>query len=187
MSFALMLVGSLACLLVAGLLGAFAWLARVERAHEEATGVLTSDRPVRRGDSGDLHLFLGFGDQGHEAVEAAVAQFGGGLVPAARIQDVAAQFTELLRSATHAHAEFSHYRAVSVRSRGASMVVYLEARVRRPIPTIVAMTAREEWASTLSALGKLGPDDVIELRFSRAVPSTDPAAPALSAFEVTPA
>lgn len=173
MSAALAILGSVACLLVVGLLLALALLARVERAHEESVGVRTEDRPVLAGASGDLHLYLGYPDV-TVLGSAALAD------PAeVAVADAAALFGALaaeLPRATHGHADFGRFQTTPLRETpGAGTVVYLHVRTRSAIPTFVGTTRRADYARTLAALEGLGTAGLVSVRFGRVPYSTDPA------------
>lgn len=172
MSAALAVLGSLACLLVSGLLIALAMLARVERRHEEAMGIRTEDRPVHVGASGDVHLVLGF-----PAARALDPKFARDVAAVSR-EDARATLRALVDSldeATHGHAEFSVFRPIAVRAASDASLVYVHARVRKPVAAFVDLGARDEYRRTLESLAALAPDGIIELRLGRATITTDPA------------
>lgn len=172
MSAALTLLGSVACLLVAGLLAALALLARVERAHEESVGVRTEDRPVHSGSSGDVHLFVGF-----PASTTLDPRFGSAshAVPASDAADLLRALASSLDGATHAHADFGRFQPIAVREVPAIQLVYVHARTRKPVPTFVDPADRAAYPRTLEAIAALAPAGIVELRVGRATYGTDPA------------
>jgi hypothetical protein len=177
MSLALMIVGLIAIVLAIGLLVSFWWVVRVESRHEAATGILTSERPTRAGSSGDLHLFLGLPADVVPRFEAATAELATkGGVPPEKIEPLAAAFESLFVEASHAYADFGHFRPIRVRTvPGVAAIVYLNVRARRPIATLVDRGSRAEWRTILGGLRALTPAEAIEISWVQAVPSDDPA------------
>lgn len=177
MSFALLVVGSVACLLVLFLLGSLALVSRVERRHEEAVGVRTEDRPDRAGTSGDLHLFLAFAEDGLGELAALAQQFQPTTVVApAAYPHLIAALRERLPDALRGHAEYGHFRKIRASGVAGAVLVYLQVRTRRPVQTMLDAGERPAWARTLSSLAALGPEELVEVTFELARPSTDPAA-----------
>lgn len=177
MSFALLVVGSVACLLVLLLLLALSWLSRVERAHEAAVGVRTEERPDRAGSSGDLHLFLAFPDEHVASVRGLAERVSPShAVPPEGFAEVVSALLASLPHATHGHAEYGHFRKIRVQAAPGATLVYLNARVRRPITTMLELGDRAAWRATLEALATITPAELVEASLELPVPTTDPAA-----------
>lgn len=176
MSIGLLVVGSIACLLVMGLLGALYVLSKVEGAHEERVGIRTADRPKRSGSSGDLHLFLALPDAEAAGLRGLVQSLGDkGVVPPERFGELAAQLPGLLERATHGHAEYGHFRRIKAQGVPGTALLYLNVRSRKPIEDMLDLHSRAQWQRTLGDLGVLGPEQVIEAFVEVQTPSTDPA------------
>jgi len=172
MSAALAVLGSIACLLVSGLLLALAYLARVEKRHEDAVGIKTSDRPTHEGKSGDIHLVLGFADEG--ALDALFVRAVETVEPATT-RTVLESLAAKIGVATHGHAEFGVFRRIAVRPVDGVALVYVHARTRKPVGTFVDLGSRDRHEKTLKALVELAPDSIVELDVGRADVSSDPA------------
>lgn len=177
MSVGLLVVGAIACLLVMGLLGALAVLSKVEARHEARVGILTSERPRHAGTSGDVHLFLALPAAEADAFRGRLAPFGKtGAVPPERFAELADILGAAFARATHARADYGHFRKIRAQGVDATVLLYANVRTRRPITQMLEPAERAAWQRTLEALVALGPADVVEASVELAKPTTDPAA-----------
>lgn len=101
----------------------------------------------------------------------------------ASVESVAAALVSLFEKATHAHAEFGHFRRIGARAdSGVARIAYLHVRTRRAIVTIVDRSRREQWRPVLEGLSGLRAPDVVELELASVRSTTDPADPKLVAW-----